>query len=113
MKTILEQLLGTTYLAAYLAWFLLAFGGAFTAIIIRAKLKYKNSYDTPHRWSWSFLLQHNLLNLTIGFLIAVAFFRFSNLVLKIETSIWLAYSIGFISNEIAFSLMKFGLTPKK
>jgi hypothetical protein len=113
LKTILEQLLGTRDLSAYLAWFLLTFIGALTAIIIRAKFKYKYSYDTPHRWFWSFLLQDNLLNVTIGFLISVAFFRFSNLVLKIEPSIWLASSIGFISNEIAFVFVKFSFPPKK
>jgi hypothetical protein len=110
LKTILEQLLGTTYLAAYLAWFLLAFGGAFTAIIIRAKLKY---IDNAPYWSWSLLLQDNLLNLTTGFFISITFFRFSNLVLKIEPSIWLASSVGIISNEIALIFVKFGFTARK
>jgi hypothetical protein len=113
LKTILEQLLGTTDLSAYLAWFLLTFIGAFTAILIRAKFKYKYSDDTPYRWSWSFLLQDNLLNLTIGFFIALTFFRFSNLVLKIEPNIWLASSIGFISNEVALLFVKFSFTARK
>jgi hypothetical protein len=113
LKIILEQLLGTTDLSAYLAWFLLTFIGAFTAILIRAKFKYKCTDDTPYHWSWSFLLQDNLLNLTIGFFISLTFFRFSNQVLKIEPSIWLASSIGFISNEVALLFVKFGFTARK
>lgn len=113
MKTILEQLLGTTDLSACLAWFLLTFTGAFTAILIRAKLKCKYSHDTPHRWSWSFLLQDNLLNATIGFFIALTFFRFSNLVLKTESGIGLAPSAGFISNEMALLFVKYSFTARK
>jgi hypothetical protein len=113
LKTILEQLLGTTDLSAYLAWFLLTFVGALTVIIIRAKFKHKYSNDTPHRWSWSFLLQDNLLNLTIGFFIALTFFRFSNLVLKTEPGIGLAISVGFISNEIALLFVKYSFTARK
>jgi hypothetical protein len=113
LKTILEQLLGTTDISAYLAWFLLTFIGAFTAILIRAKFKYRYSDDTPYRWSWSFLLKDNLLNLTIGFFIALTFFRFSNQVLKVEPSIWLGSSIGFISNEFALLFVKFSFTTRK
>jgi hypothetical protein len=113
LKTILEQLLGTTAVFAYLAWFLLAFIGAFTAIVIRAKSKYKYSDDTPYRWSWSFLLQDNLINLTIGYLITFIFFRFTNQVLRVEPSLWLAALVGVISNELSLLLAKFSLTARK
>jgi hypothetical protein len=113
LKIILEQLTGTTDLSAYLAWFLLAFIGAFTAIVIRAKSKYKYNDDTPYRWFWSFLLQDNLLNLTIGFFITLTFFRFLNQVLQVEPSIWLAALVGVISNELALLFVKFSFTVRK
>jgi hypothetical protein len=113
LKTFLEQLSGTTDLSAYLAWFLLAFIGAFTAIVIRAKSKYKYSIDTPHRWSWSFLLQDNLINLTIGYFITLIFFRFTNQVVRVEPNVWLATLVGVISNELALLFVKFSLTARK
>ncbi|CAI2769157.1 hypothetical protein [Flavobacterium collinsii] len=113
MKITLEQLTGTTNLSACLAWFLLTSIGAFTAVLIRAKLKYNYSDRTPYRWSWSLLFLDNLLNLIIGFFISLTFFRFSNLFLKTESIIWLAALFGFVSNELAILLVKFSFANRK
>ncbi|MCV9931749.1 hypothetical protein OIU80_05590 [Flavobacterium sp. LS1R47] len=113
MKTVLEQLLGTTDVTTYFAWFLLAFIGAFTAIVIRAKFKYKYSDDTPYRWSWSFLLRDNLINLIVSFFISLIFFRFTNQVLKIEPNFLLAILFGGTSNELALQFIKYNLEARK
>lgn len=113
MEIFLEQLLGTNDVPTYLAWFLLAFMGAIAAILIRAKVKYKDSKETPDGWSWRFLLQDNLINLVIGFLVTFFFLRFSNETLKIEPTAWLAVLIGATNNELALLFIKFSLKARK
>lgn len=113
MTKFLEQLLGTTDLATYCAWFVLAFIGAFTAILIRAKIKYKDSDNTPYKCSWSFLFQDNLINLLIGFFITFIFLRFSNETLNMEPTAFGALIIGATNNELALLFMKFSLKARK
>ena len=113
MSQFLNQLLGTTDLPTYAAFFVLAFIGAFTVILIRAKIKYKQSSDTPHRWSWRFLFQDNLINLLIGFFITFIFLRFSNETLKVEPSAWMALLVGATNNELALLFVKFSLKARK
>jgi hypothetical protein len=106
MNKFLEEFLGTTDVPTYMAWFLLAFVGALASILIRAKLKYKDSINTPDKWSWSFLWKDNLLNLIGGFFITFIILRFSNEVLKIQPSAWLATAIGAANNEFALLFIK-------
>ena len=113
MSQFLNQLLGTTDLPTYLAWFVLAFIGAATAILIRAKVKYKSSQETPSTWSWGFLIQDNLINLLVGFLITFIFLRFSNETLNMEPTAWGALIIGATNNELALLFMKFSLKARK
>lgn len=113
MEIFLKQFLGTTDLPTYLAWFVLAFIGAFTAILIRAKSKYKKSSDTPFHWSWTFLAQDNLINLVIGFFITFIFLRFSNEILKVEPSPFISLIVGATNNELALLFVKFSLRARK
>lgn len=113
MEKFLEQMLGTNDVPTYLAWFLLAFIGAFTAILIRAKAKYKNSVDTPVKWSWSFLFHDNAINLLLGFLITFIFLRFSSEALGLEPTAWGALIIGATNNELSLLFLKFGLKARK
>ncbi|MBQ0907486.1 hypothetical protein KBJ98_02090 [Flavobacterium sp. F-328] len=113
MNKFLEQILGTNDVPTYLAWFLLAFIGAFTAILIRAKAKYKTSDDTPRKWSWGFLLQDNAINLLLGFFITFIFLRFSQETLKLEPSAWVALLVGATNNELSLLFVKFGLKARK
>ncbi len=113
MEKFLEQLLGTNDVPTYLAWFVIAFIGAFTAVLIRAQIKYKNSNETPEKWSWKFLIHDNLINLLIGFFITYIFLRFSQEALKVEPSAWLALIIGATNNELALIFIKFSLKARK
>lgn len=113
MNKFLEQMLGTTDVPTYLAWFVLAFIGAFTAILIRAKAKYKKSSDTPVKWSWSFLFHDNAINLLLGFLITFIFLRFSQETLKVEPSAWIALLVGATNNELSLLFVKFGFKARK
>jgi hypothetical protein len=113
MNKFLEQLLGTTDVPTYIAWFILAFIGAITAILIRAQIKYKKSKETPDKWSWKFLAWDNALNLIVGFLITFIFLRFSNETLKMEPTSFGALLIGATNNELALFFMKFSLKARK
>lgn len=113
MEKFLQELLGTTDVPTYLAWFVLAFVGALAAILIRAKIKYKASKDTPDQWSWSFLFQDNLINLLVGFLVTFLVLRFSNDVLHIQPSAWLATAIGAANNEFALAFIKASSKARK
>lgn len=106
MEKFLGELLGTNDVPTYMAWFVLASIGAVAAILFRAKLKYKESKDTPDQWSWSFLWRDNALNLLVGFLITFIVLRFSNEVLRIQPSAWLACAIGAANNEFALLFIK-------
>jgi hypothetical protein len=113
MQKFLQQLLGTIDFPTYAAWFVLAFIGAFTAILIRAKVKYKSSEETPDSWSWKFLIQDNLINLLVGFFITFIFLRFSNETLKMEPTAFGALIIGATNNELALLFMKFSMNARK
>lgn len=113
MEKFLQQLLGTHDLPTYTAWFILAFIGAFTAILIRAKVKYKDSTDTPYKWSWAFLFRDNFINLLIGFLITFIFLRFSNETLHLEPTAFGALIIGATNNELALLFLKFSLKARQ
>ncbi|MFV8336432.1 hypothetical protein ACNQF7_10155 [Flavobacterium sp. RSP29] len=113
MEKFLEQLLGTIDLPTYAAWFVLAFIGAATAILIRSKVKYKSSEETPDKWRLGFLIQDNLINLLVGFLITFIFLRFSNETLKMEPTSFGALIIGATNNELALLFMKFSLKARK
>lgn len=106
MEKFLQELLGTTDVPTYSAWFILAFIGAMAAILVRAKLKYKESKSTPDQWSWIFLWKDNALNLLVGFLITFICLRFSNEVLKVQPTAWLACAIGAANNEFALLFIK-------
>ena len=101
MSQFLNQLLGTTDLPTYAAWFVLATIGAFLGVVVRAKLKYKNTSDTPEKWSFPFLLKDNLLNFIIGFFITFVFIRFSKEMLNMEPTAFGALIIGATNNELA------------
>jgi hypothetical protein len=107
MQKFLEQLLGTTDLPTYAAWFILAFIGAFAGVLIRAQLKYKNSKGTPEKWSLTFLLNDNLLGLFIGFFITFIFIRFSKEMLNMEPTAFGALIIGVTNNELATLFISF------
>jgi hypothetical protein len=113
MTKFLEQLLGTTDLPTYAAWFVLAFIGAVTAILIRAKSKYKTSADTPVHFSFWFMFQDNMINLLIGFFITFIFLRFSNETLKMEPTAFGALLIGATNNELALLFMKLSFKARK
>jgi H+/Cl- antiporter ClcA len=107
MQKFLEQLLGTTDLPTYAAWFILAFIGAFAGVLVRAQLKYKNSQGTPDKWSLKFLLNDNLLGLFIGFFITFIFIRFSKEMLNMEPTAFGALIIGVTNNELATLFISF------
>ncbi|MDI6032702.1 hypothetical protein QLS91_06410, partial [Flavobacterium sp. LB2P84] len=88
-----NQLLGTTDLPTYLAWFVLAFIGAVLAILIREITPLK-SYNIT------------LLHMIRGFLITFIFIRFSSELLSLEPTSFGAFMIGFGSNELVLLLFK-------
>lgn len=107
MEIFLEQFFGVVDFPTYVAWFLLAFIGAFAGILVRAQLKYKNSTKTPTHWSWSFLFKDNTLNLVIGFIITFIFIRFSKEMLNMEPTAFGALIIGATNNELATLFISF------
>jgi hypothetical protein len=107
MEIFLTQFLGTTDLPTYAAWFILAFIGAFSGVLVRAKIKYKSSVETPQHWSWSFLWKDNLLNFIVGFLITFIFIRFSKEMLNMEPTAFGALIIGATNNELATIFLSF------
>lgn len=113
MNIFIEPLSGATDTLACLAWFLLAFIGAFTAIAIRAKFSYKNNLYTPYPWSLLSLIRDNLTLLVLSYFITFILFRLTNEVLKTEPNIGFAVFVGAVSNELALFLIKYGFTARK
>ena len=107
MEKFLVQLFGTTDLPTYIAWFILAFIGAFAGVLVRAQLKYKNNAETPEKWSWSFLIKDNTLNLLVGFFITFIFIRFSKELANMELTAFGALIIGATNNELATLFISF------
>ena len=89
MEKFLQELLGTTDLPSYLAWFVLALIGALTASLIRNKVTNLKSYPV------------NYTQLLVGFLLTFIFIRFSNQLSGMEPTAFGALIIGATNNELA------------
>jgi len=113
LNVFIEPLSGATNIPACLAWFLLTFIGAFTAIAVRAKFRYKHNLYIPCRWSWFSLIRDNLTLLVLGYFITFILFRLLNQILNTEPNTGLTVLAGVTSNELAFLLIKFSSTPRK
>jgi len=94
MEKFLLELLGTTDIPTYLAWFVLSVIGAVTATLIRNHLTNLKSFPV------------NSVQLLTGFLITFISIRFSNDLLGLEPNAWGALLIGATNNEIALAFVK-------
>lgn len=113
MEKFLQEILGTIEVSKYLAWFLLAFLGAFTRMLILAKQSYKKSNDTPYQFSYKFMFRDNTTNLFIGFFITYFFLRFSFEFLNFEPTAFFALGLGLSSDYLADKIVKFTLKARK
>jgi hypothetical protein len=100
-------------LQACLAWFLLTFTGAFTAIVIRAEFNCKNKLTLPYRWSWPLFIRDNLNNLLLVYFISFILFRSLNPIILTKPNTGFAILTGTISNELALFLLTFSFNRKK
>jgi hypothetical protein len=99
MEQFLKQLLGTTDLPTYAAWFLLALIGAITSILVKRIFFKKNTPVTP-------------LQMILGFLITFVFIRFSKEIVGLEPTAFGALLIGATNNELALVFLKLRTTKR-
>lgn len=112
MEEFLSQLLGTTSVPSYLAGFALALMGAILSLRIYAKTRNKKSVNTPYEFSWRFLILDNLNRLITGFLLTFIAFRFTGELIGVEFTMWSAFLIGLLLDQVAGLLSKLNLARK-
>lgn len=101
MDKFLELVLGGNDLPTYAAYFFFALIGAIISLRIKALDRDKYSINTPQKFSWSFLVQDNLLRLLTGFCLSFIAFRFSTELLGQDMTMWAAVLIGASTDRIA------------
>lgn len=94
MDKFLEQVLGTTDLGTYLAAYIFAGIGVLISLRIKANSRDKLSDNTPYNFSWRFLIQDNLLQITSNIGLLFLAFRFTNEFYGQELSMKLAVFMG-------------------
>lgn len=113
MEKFLENLLGTTDVPTYLSGFVLAFIGALVSLRLRAGKRDRLSPETPACFSWRFMIWDSLQRLSLGFLITFVAFRFTNELLGVQLTMWLAFIAGFLNDKIAGIIGKIELKARK
>ncbi|MGB4776638.1 MAG: hypothetical protein WBP45_15780, partial [Daejeonella sp.] len=105
--------LGTTSVPVYLAGFVLALLGAITGLLLKARTRNKWNAKTPARFSLKFLIRDNIMRLFTGFLITFLAFRFTNELIGLQLTMWLAFLIGLLNDQIAGIIRNIELSARK
>lgn len=113
MEIFLSHLLGTTNIPTYLAGFILAGIGALISLRVHANSRDKSSLNTPKEFSWRFLVLDNITRLFTGFLITFIAFRFTNEFLGTTFTMWTAFLIGLLFDQVAGILGKIESIARK
>ena len=101
MDKFITLLLGKNDFPTYAAYFIFALIGAIISLYIKTLSRDKSNVKTPYIFSWTFLVQDNLLRLLNGFLLAFIAFRFSTEFIGTEITMWMAVIIGASSDRLA------------
>lgn len=106
MDRFLINFLGTTDLPTYLAGFALALIGAILSLRLHANSRDKMSSNTPYKFNFWFMIQDNIQRLFTGFLITFAAFRFTNEIAGMQFTMWAAFVIGLLNDQVAGLISK-------
>lgn len=101
MEKFLQLLLGGHDLPTYAAYFVFAAIGAIISLRVHAMTRDKHSEATPYKFSWTFLLQDNLMRLITGFLLALITLRFTAPNVDIDVLLLSAIGIGASTDRLA------------
>ncbi len=108
-----HNLLGDLTLASWAAGMVLALFGALLGLRLAANKRDVMSSNTPVKFNWLFLLQDNAQRLFTGFLVTVAAFRFAPEILHQDFSMFLAFLVGLLSDQVASLITKLELGARK
>lgn len=101
-----HHLLGDYSLALYAAGFIFTAIGALISLRLHAAKRDKLSPNTPYKFSWTFMIQDNILRLISGCLMVFAVFRFAPDLLKQDLSMLLALLLGLVSDNLVYIFQK-------
>lgn len=113
MEKFLLNFLGTIDVPTYLAGLALALIGAILSLRLHVESRDKYSRNTPPHFSFWFMLQDNAQRLFTGLLIAFVAFRFTNELLNMQYTMWLAFLIGFLNDKVAGLISKIQIKARK
>ena len=113
MQKFITHLLGSIDLYSYAAGFIFAAIGALLSLLLHARTRDKDSPNTPEQFSWKFLLHDNLQRLFTGFLITFVAFRFAPELLQQNFSMFLAFLVGFLNDQVAGIISKIQFYARK
>jgi hypothetical protein len=113
IQEFIQNLLGSLSPAKYAAGFVFALISAIISLRLHAKNRDKSSFNTPVKFSWRFMIQDNAQRLFTGFLITFSAFRFAPQILNQEYSMFLAFVVGLINDQVAWLISKIQLKARK
>lgn len=101
MKKFLDLLLGTNDVPTYLAALVFAIAGVVIVMIIKSKGRDVNSENTPEKFKWRFLIQDNLREIVLGFLLIILALRFSIEYAGEKLTMYYAFGVGAGLQKVA------------
>lgn len=101
-----DHLFGGISFATYIVAFLFTAIGAVISLRLHAEKRDKLSPNTPVKFSWTFLIQDNMLRLISGLLMVFILFRFAPQLLKTDLSMLFAVLLGLCSDNLVFLFQK-------
>lgn len=112
MQNFIEHLLGTLSVSDYAAGMTFALIGALLSLRLHARNRDKFSGNTPYKFSWKFLLHDNAQRLFTGFLVSFIAFRFAPEIMNTDFSMFLAFLVGFLNDQVAGLISKLELKAR-
>nr|WP_294922227.1 hypothetical protein [uncultured Flavobacterium sp.] len=113
MNKFLNLVLGTNDVPTYLAALFFALIGVIVILLLKSNKRDKTSLNTPFEFSFKFLIQDNLKEIVLGFLLIILALRFSVEYAGVNLTMVYALGVGLSIQKLAGYISKLELSARK
>ena len=113
INQVTADLLGSYSAAFYITYSIFVLFGILISLRLQAFGRDKSSPNTPYRFSFSFLVQDNLLRIVSSLAIVFVAIRFGSELFKVEPTYLGALLMGISFDQILIQLQKLELRARK
>jgi len=113
INQVIAELLGSFTAAFYITYFIFVLVGVLISLRLQAFTRDKSSKNTPFKFSFTFLLQDNLLRIVSSMAIVFVAIRFGSELFQKEPTYLGALLMGISFDQILIQLQKLELKARK